>query len=144
MDLEWFFNAYIFGTARVDYEVVSIESKHVKNSLPDNISDAGFYQISVEVRRHYEGILPQKLEMLFDDGSCQQVYWDGEEKYRLFEFESSSPAVWAAIDSEYYYLVDENMVNNSRKVQQELMPVFSIVSSGGFLVQLFLSLLELL
>ena len=80
----------------------------------------------------------------FADSQTSVQDWDGKAKYRQFTFESESPAVWAALDTGYYYLIDENMVNNSRKARLESKYVFGIVSSLGFVLQFVFAILGLL
>jgi len=143
-NLEWFFDSYIFGVARVDYEVVSIQSSKLTKASSDDAAHSEYYETVVEVQRHYEGILPQKIVVGYDNGETAGQDWNGEEKYKLFKFESETPAIWAAIDTGYCYLIDENLANNSRKAQPESLPVFSFASSLGFIMQMVFAVLGLL
>jgi hypothetical protein len=133
-NLDWFFDSYIFGTSRVDYEVSLIKTG--KNN--------DVYSNTVEVQRNYEGVLPQHVRVAFSDGSDTLLYWDGLEKYQTFEFTSNSSAVWAAIDTGYFYLIDEDFTNNSLRIQPETGMISSFSATTGFLVQMFLMILGVL
>ena len=138
-DLHWFFDSYIFGTARVDYEVVSIESTKQKTD-----SDIDIYKTEIEAQRNLDGVLPQKLVVAFTDGKTVSQDWDGVERYKIFEFESETPAEWAAIDTGYYYLIDENLINNSRKAQPESRAIHAAGSKFVFFFQLIFAVMGLL
>src|SRR5206468_7242047 len=49
----------------------------------------------------------------FEDGSETTDRWDGRARWRLFEYESPSPAVSAQIDPERILVLDRNFTNNS-------------------------------
>lgn len=139
-DLDWFFDSYIFGTARVDYEIASLNSERLHDRGDDDSARAGQYASTVEVRRAYDGILPQEIVVCFEDGSKSAQNWDGRARYREFEFISATPAVWAAIDTASFYLIDEDLTNNSLKASPETEQLFSFCGSLGFLVQLLLAI----
>jgi len=132
--LDWFFDSFIFGTSRVDYEVSSISTRKQDNA----------YCITIEIRRNYEGVLPQQIKVSFDDSSDTLLYWDGLGKYQAFEFVSNSPVEWASIDTGYYYLLDEDLTNNSLRFRPETGVISSLSADIGFLVQLFLMVLGIL
>ena len=132
--LDWFFESFIFGTTRVDYEV----------SLIKAVKDNDAYANTVEVQRNYEGVLPQHIKVSFNDGSDTLLYWDGLGKYRTFEFVSNAPVVWAAVDTGYFYLIDEDLTNNSLRIQPETGTISSFSADIGFLVQMFLLILGIL
>ncbi|MCP4582711.1 MAG: M1 family metallopeptidase [candidate division Zixibacteria bacterium] len=130
-NLDFFFDNYIHGTARVDYEVTEIMT----------VRRDDIYSTAVEIQRNYDGVLPQRLIVGFADGTNTDTLWDGLDKYIEFEFESETPARWAAIDTGYFYLIDENLANNSRKVQPETGTTVGFATAIGFLVQIFLLIL---
>ena len=137
--LDWFFDMYIYGTARVDYEVVSLSSERLPDRDDVDSTPGEQYETTVEVQRAYDGILPQEVVICFEDGSKSTQSWDGLTRYREFEFTSTTPAVWAAIDTAYFYLIDEDLTNNSIKAAPETEQLFSFCASLGFLVQLLLA-----
>lgn len=130
LDLNWFFDSYIYGTDRVDYEVSSI-----KTATEDSLHKA-----TVMVTRNYEGVLPQDLIVSYRDGTFGTQHWDGKERYREFKFESSSPVEWAAIDTGYSYLLDEDFANNSLKISPETSKNLALTGTLSFLIQLLLLL----
>jgi len=132
--LDWFFDSFIFGTDRVDYEVSLIKT--------DRNNDT--YINTIEIQRNYEGELPQHLKVGFSDGTDTLLYSDGLGKYQTFDFTSNSPAVWAAIDPGCFYLIDEDLTNNSLRVQPETGTISSISADIGFLLQMFLTILGIL
>ncbi len=133
VDLESFFNQYIFGTARVDYKIQSVESPK---------SDS-LYITSVDLQRIHDGVLPQQVVVGFRDGSKQSKRWDGIDKYTSLSFESNSPAEYARLDTSYYYLIDEDLINNSYRIEPDSAYTFAFSSLLMTLVQLILIIVGL-
>jgi hypothetical protein len=127
-DLSWFFNNYVYGTARVDYEVAAISIKPTDSSFVS----------TVEVRRNYDGVLPQDIVVGFADGTTESRHWDGIAKYEMLKFEYAKTATWAAIDTAGYYLLDEDFANNSFSTAPDTGRMLAITEAGAFLLQLLL------
>lgn len=128
VNLDRFFDQYVFGTSRVDYEINSIKS----------INEDSVFKTSVEIQRGFDGILPQEIIVGFKDGTAQSLRWDGVEKYKIVEFNSESRAVYAAIDTSFYYQIDENYSNNSLKTEAASSYSFAFSSLLLTLIQLML------
>ena len=139
-ELDRFFDMYIYGTARVDYEVASLNSERLTNRNDTDSIRQDKYETIVEVRRGYDGVLPQEIVVCFEDGSKNTQHWDGQASYREFRSYSATPAVWAAIDTAYFYLIDENLANNSLKATPATQQLFSFCGSLGFLAQFLLAI----
>lgn len=130
LDLGWFFDSYIYGTDRVDYEVASI-----KTTTQDSLQKA-----TVTIFRNHTGVLPQEVIVSFQDGTMRSQRWDGQERYHEFVFESPSRIEWAAIDTGYSYLLDEDFSNNSLKISPETSKNLALTGTISFLIQLFMML----
>ncbi len=52
--------------------------------------------------------------MRFEDGSVEEVAWDGQEDWKKFTFEKPTPAVEAYLDPENKVWLDANRLNNRR------------------------------
>jgi hypothetical protein len=128
IDLGRFFSDYVYGTARVDYEVASINIEP-RDSL---------FVSTVELRRNYDGVLPQDVVIGFKDGNVESRHWDGIAKYESYKFESKYPATWAAIDTAGYYLLDENYANNSFKFAPETGYSVALTEIGAFVLQIIM------
>jgi len=134
LKLDYFFDNYIHGTARVDYEIVKLTSA----------KSGDIYETTVEIQCGYDGVLPQHLIVRFADGTSRDTLWNGISKYEIFDFESETAARWAAIDTGYFYLIDEDLANNSRKAQPETGTTVGFAAAIGFMVQILLLILGIL
>lgn len=100
--LAWFANAYIYGTAVVDYAVASIENR----------TDATQVTSEVIVRRLEDGVFPQTLRVTFVDGTTEEHAWDGQATWKRFAFTQS--VVDAHVDPNNAIWLDVNPLNNRR------------------------------
>lgn len=104
-ELDWFFDAYVYGTEVVDYAVAEVRSRPQGGDR---------YRSTVVVQRNEGGGFPQRLRVRFADGHTAERRWDGGETRRVFSFVHPAPAVEAYLDPENEVLLDINRLNNRR------------------------------
>lgn len=103
-DLDWFFDQFVYGSATVDYEVESIANP--------SSSDTTGAQARVTVRRRSDGYFPQVLRVRFDDGTTEDVAWDGRDAWKRFTFDRR--VAEAYLDPEHVVWLDLDRLNNRR------------------------------
>ena len=111
-DLDWFFDQYVYGTAVVDYAVDRLQVQAI--DPPGGSDDALWYESEVRVERREDGTFPQTLRVWFEDGSVEDVVWDGEAAWETFTFEKPSPLAEAYLDPDNAVWLDVNRLNNRR------------------------------
>ena len=104
-DLDWFFDQFVYGTAVVDYAVDTLQVEAVEG--------AG-YKSEVRLERREDGIFPQTLRVRFEDGTTEDVAWDGTAPSQTFTFETPTPVVEAYLDPDNAVWLDVNRLNNRR------------------------------
>ena len=110
-DLDWFFDQFVYGTAVVDY---AIDRLRVREMDPPGAEDEVWYESEVRVERRADGVFPQTLLVRFEDGSVEEMAWDGQEDWKKFTFEKPTAAVEAYLDPENKVWLDTNRLNNRR------------------------------
>ncbi len=72
--------------------------------------------------RHFGVSLPQTLVLRFKDGTTQTQAWpatDAAPSWRRLRFLSASIAQSAQLDPEQHYFIDQNLLDNSRRLQAD-------------------------
>jgi len=135
-DMTGFFYQFINGTARVDYEVRSLEYKPSADT-----GAAGTYEITVAVARELDGALPQRLSVALENGSVIDTLWDGArgnsprvQEITLLAKSKPASATLAP------YALDENTANNSLYIKSFGGRLASFEWDMIFLKEFFLSL----
>lgn len=107
-DLSWFFDQFVYGTARLDYAVdsISVETR----------AD-GLFTSTVHVARIGDGLMPQNIRVTFDDGRVDDIEWAGLEESEQFTFDHGAPVAEAFIDPDNKSWLDVNRLNNRRVVE---------------------------
>lgn len=162
-DLSWFFEEFFFKTLDFDYCVSSLRSfeknLHHLGFIDNNRKIEGRANKSVEkntkkkkgreqnktfvtevvVQRLGEaelsGDAEVKLVVVFKDGSRQEGSWDGRERWKLFVFESLSPAEFARIDPDNVWLIDSCITNNSLRLKPSRKGIWSLAAKLFFWIQ---------
>ena len=104
-DLDWFFDQFVYGTAVVDYAVDELEVEAVEGER---------YRSEVRIVRREDGVFPQTLRVRFEDGSTEDLAWDGTALAETFTFDKPTPAVEAYLDPDNAVWLDVNRLNNRR------------------------------
>jgi len=76
------------------------------------------YHTMVTVRRRGADV-QQTLVVTFADGSKETVQWNGEERWRTFEWTKPSKAVSAELDPGHLHYLDANKLDDSRTLKSD-------------------------
>jgi len=76
-----------------------------------------------------------RLRVVFEDGTEDFKFWDGQSRWAKFVFERPSPAAVVEIDPERIWLIDSNLANNSRKTKPSRAGIFRLAAKAIFWVQ---------
>jgi aminopeptidase N len=133
-NLTTFFDQFIYGTSRVDYSIESISySKNVNDSLDR-------YVTLVQVERKLDGILPQEITIVLEDGKTQHVNWDGAARLYTAEFKSDSKPDYATLDYNGLYFIDENFNNNSLYLDSNILRLISFEWDMEFIFEFLIAM----
>jgi Peptidase family M1 domain len=141
-DLEPYFTQAIYGTEVLDYSVDSLTSGPV--DWWEGKSAEGPFQTSVMLRRKGTFLFPVKLEVGFEDGSKEQVAWDGKDRWTRFSWDKPSRAVYAQIDPDQNVLLDVNSFNNSYTLRSDPTARLKLTNYWVFTQQLLAQWLSFL
>ncbi|MEM8484279.1 MAG: M1 family metallopeptidase [Bacteroidota bacterium] len=109
--LDWFFRQYVYGTEVVDYKVADI------TVVPDEVSDTVVNQ--VHLTRDADGVFPQEIEVVFDNGVVETVEWSGEELEKTITFARPAAIEEVHLDPDNKVLLDINQLDNRLRVNPE-------------------------
>lgn len=137
VDLTGFDDMFIDGTARVDYSVENLEFE--KGEASSDSAKTGFTTY-VTIERKLGGILPQTVAVRFEDGSVATKIWDGRDRTVRLEFESNSRPLFASIDKEVSYSIDENINNNTVYVDGHTSRMISFEWDTLFIIEFLASI----
>jgi hypothetical protein len=119
-DLTWFFDQVHRSSHVFDYAVDVFRSQPA--TANGYFGEPGSqttelrqmtYRTSVVVRRLGEGIFPVPVRVRFENGEERRWQWDGRDRWKLFEVETTARAVSAEVDPDRVLLLDVNLTNNS-------------------------------
>ncbi len=162
-DMNWFFEELFFSTLNFDYGISSLESYEKKDLFrgvfeadgirkeitkkdlkkmkkkPEKPETRKVYTTEVKVRRFGEarvrGEASVKLRVLFEDGSEEVRFWDGQKRWEKFVFEGPSKAMSAEIDPDFVWLIDSNIANNSKKTKPCRKGILRVAAKMMFWLQ---------
>ena len=123
-DLRWFMDEAFRSARTYDYGVESLRSESDSTNrdrfnttvVVRRYGDAVFSGTSRVSRAPFRSSGPLEVAVTFADGSIMRERWDGRAESMQLEYESTSPAVAAAIDLDQVLQMDENRANNRRTV----------------------------
>lgn len=137
-DLSDFNRQFIAGSARLDYSVRSLDFHLLPNT--DSIHGKQ-YEINLTLARELDGVLPQKVAVMLEDGSVIDTTWDGQMRLGLFTLTSYSRPVGARLDPHGTYPLDENISNNSLYLKSFGSRLMSFEWDNIFTLEFLLALL---
>jgi hypothetical protein len=135
-NMTWFFDEFFYRANEFDYGVASVMSKKIKTArgvfdkdgehieitrktakdTDKEVEDPPYLSI-VRVRRYGEakvgGDVKLKVNVVFEDGSTETEYWDGQARWTEFRYTRPSKIKYVHADPENIFLIDANMTNNS-------------------------------
>jgi hypothetical protein len=109
-DLNWFFDKVLYTSEVLDYKIDQIFSKQIKK---DEVPQ---YDNQVVVARAGEIIFPVEVLIVFDDGHQVTERWNGEERFKIFNYENDHKLVSAQVDPERKVWLDVNFLNNGKTI----------------------------
>jgi aminopeptidase N len=127
-DLSWFFDEFFRASRPLDYAVGSVAR-----------SNAGTDSVTLE--RRGEAVLPVKARVTREDGTVEDLVWDGQDALKTFDLDGTSPIARVEIDPDHVVSLDADITNNSRLASAELAGPFRIASDWGLLFEHVLALL---
>jgi len=136
-DLTEFIEMFVDGTSRVDY---AIESAEFEKSESAGDSGAAEYIVYVNIERKYDGILPQVVTLGFEDGTEIYKKWDGKDRMARIVFEAKSIPVYASIDKNISYAIDENINNNTIYLKGHVTRMISFEWDTIFIIEFLASI----
>ena len=126
--LDWYFEQVLYGTGSCDYKVSSITNTEIQSPRGyfDNTdtceivdSDHAKYSSKVIVHRLESIQIPNTLRVRFEDGSHQDIEWNGKNNIESFEIKSAHKIISATIDPEFKITMDKNYLNNSLHAEED-------------------------
>jgi hypothetical protein len=141
-DLEPYFAQAIYGTEVLDYSVDSLTTG--PSDWWEASNAEGPYHTVVTLRRNGAFLFPVKLEVGFEDGSKEQVTWDGKDRWTRFSWDKPSRAVYAQIDPDRNVLLDVNSFNNSYTLRSDHTARLKLTNYWVFAQQLLTQWLSFL
>jgi hypothetical protein len=157
-DLTWYWQPALWGTQRLDYEILGIEKR--RKPKPEGLFDDGKgkreekeppkredkdapWISEVVVHRKGDFVFPVELKVVFEDGSEKREKWDGGKSagptWKRFVYETKKPVAWAEIDPDGKVPLDTARFNNAERVEPETAPRRQIVGWFQNVLSIFFS-----
>jgi len=133
--LDWYFAQVLYGTGSCDYKVSAITNTEIQsprgyfeNTANCEIieSEHAKYSSKVIVHRLESIQIPNTLRVRFEDGSHQDIEWNGKDNVETFEIKSAHRIVSATIDPDFKITMDKNYLNNSLHAKEDKSGVRSL------------------
>ncbi|MFI5397331.1 MAG: M1 family metallopeptidase [Candidatus Binatia bacterium] len=150
-DLSWYFDQVLPGTGVVDYAVTQVNADKLHGSAGYTLSGAvvgeeALPQTPQEQQYHNEVVverlgsvsLPVDVHITFDDGGVTKEHWDGQGRWKRFEYTGKQRVEWAVVD---VLPLDVNVLNNSRMRAAGTRGIVRIAGRWGFWFQNLMYLL---
>jgi hypothetical protein len=120
-DMNWFFDEFYRSSKSFDYRVTSI-------------AKIGETEYEVLIERLGDGIFKTEIALTTDKNTLIRK-WDGEEKWKIFRFNTVNKVISAEVDPGRKNLLDVNVANNSYTVEEKTFASTSIATRWFFWVQ---------
>ena len=133
--VESFLQQLIYSTEECDYSIHDIVNKPVLAPLgyfentddcysEDNTEGEQLYEAKVIVFRKGEFIVPQEVQITFEDGEQITEYWDGKGRSQEWVYVGARKIVSAEMDPGFKIALDRNVLNNSLTLEPEQTGIF--------------------
>ncbi|WP_437649523.1 M1 family metallopeptidase [Sorangium sp. So ce362] len=135
--------AGLFEGGWVDYTVATFHSWPAGDAEPapgEGGHEGAGYRGHAVVRRRGSLVLPVDVALHGEDGGVQRVRWQAHESAARIPYAGASPLVAVVIDPDHRVLLDEDLANNARRADPDLLAP-SVLSRASFAVGLALTLL---
>jgi hypothetical protein len=122
-DLRPYFQQAVYGTAILDYSIMSAESAPVdwwesdrkkKGSDKDRV-----YRTTIVVQRKGGFVWPVDVEAKFDNGDTVRETWDGRDQWVRYTYDKKAKLVSAQVDPDHKLLLDDDRFNDSRRIETD-------------------------
>jgi len=145
-DLAWFFDQTLASSATVDYAVTRVSSQPAAafagiDVPPQPAPPADTYLSTVVIERLGEARLPVGVEVVFDDGAETHEKWDGQARWRRFEYRGTQRVSHAEVDPDDALPLDVDPLNDSRMRDPGTRGLVRLGLRWGFWFQNLLHLL---
>lgn len=148
-------NQVLFESEVCDYAVGSIQNKRkiAPFGLFDTADGRSFSEASVvedawdsRITLYRLGgiIAPVEVQLVFEDGHSETVFWDGKNRTHILSYERTSPVESVCIDPSHSLYIDLDFNNNSKTTKPKSNPILKYSSKTVFWVQNVLQFLSLL
>ncbi len=122
-DMSWFLDQFVYGSGKLDYAIGNISNQEPKQKkgwfagdyMDDRseIRNEEIYESEVLVRRLGEVKIPVEILVVFEDGSTIEENWDGQYRWKKFEYSGPSRIRKAIVDPAFKLVIDVDRTNNS-------------------------------
>ena len=122
-DMSLFLDQFVFVSGKLDYAIGNISSKEPKQKkgwfggdyMEDSSEkrDEKIYESEVLVRRLGEVKIPVEILVIFEDGATIEENWDGQYRWKKFEYSGPSRLRKAIVDPAFKLVIDVDRTNNS-------------------------------
>ena len=139
-NLRWYFDQAIYGSQVMDYKVLRIESFPVnwyeekKGAHKDDKNTV--YRSYVWLQRKEDFVMPEEVEIKFDNGEAVREHWDGVSRWTKFAYEKRGKVVSAELDPDHKIQIDRNDFNNSYIDEPNPKPARKVENYWMFLSQM--------
>lgn len=130
-DLQWFFDEFFRSDRVLDYAVQSVAHQSDDKTKTDVI-----------LERNGDAVMPMVARVTREDGSTEDLKWDGKAGQQLFTVDSASPVVRVQIDPDRLYPLDANWTNDSWVDDTDGAGPSRVATQYGLLLQHVLVLLS--
>jgi hypothetical protein len=126
-DMSWFLDQFVYGSGKLDYAIGEISN--AREIVHQGWFDGEFSEekknpdrqehclSEVLVRRLGEVKIPVDVLIVFEDGSKILESWDGQYRWKKFNYSSPARVRLAIVDPEFKLVSDINRTNNSSTVK---------------------------
>jgi len=144
-NLTWYFKQVIAGTGVLDYAITSVDAEEAQplagypfsgrqvgeEKTPESSSERR-YRSTVVVERLGSVRMPVDLRIAFDDGTKTNEHWDGQGRWKRFEYTGPQRVDWAIVDPDDALALDINRLNNSRMREAGTRAIVRLAGRWGF------------
>jgi hypothetical protein len=126
-DMSWFLDQFVYGSGKLDYAISALSSQ--RKRIPKGWIDGKYtesgnrkgeepnYHTEVLVRRLGEVRVPVDVRVVFEGGSEIVEHWNGQYRWKRFDYESPFKVREAIVDPDFKLVIDVNRSNNSKTVK---------------------------
>jgi hypothetical protein len=154
-DMNWYFDQTTYGTAICDYRVSNFSNSKIRSFEgariegdsvrieKGNLKNDTLYSSVVELERLGDMMLPVDVLVHFSNGDQVTESWDGKSRVKDYKYTGTRKVDWVKIDPEYKITLDVNLINNSRTIKPDNLPVKRLSNKFIMFLEFFTHLISL-